>query len=87
MKGSSVNMMTKMFFFFSTSSFSTCYFAIMDYVYISLISFIFLFLENYGVRKLEAFFGVLIATMAITFAIMFGEAAPSPEELIYGNKL
>ncbi|KAJ3691806.1 hypothetical protein LUZ61_020970 [Rhynchospora tenuis] len=46
--------------------------------------FIFLFLENYGVRKLEAFFGVLIATMAITFAIMFGEAAPSSEELLYG---
>ncbi|KAA3461391.1 metal transporter Nramp3-like isoform X3 [Gossypium australe] len=36
-------------------------------------NFIFLFLENYGVRKLEAFFAVLIATMAISFAWMFGE--------------
>ncbi|ONK59934.1 uncharacterized protein A4U43_C08F12450 [Asparagus officinalis] len=46
--------------------------------------FIFLFLENYGVRKLEAFFGVLIATMAISFAIMFGETKPSGRELLIG---
>lgn len=46
--------------------------------------FIFLFLENYGVRKLEAFFGVLIATMAISFAIMFGETKPSGKELLIG---
>ncbi|KAJ4767443.1 natural resistance-associated macrophage protein 1 [Rhynchospora pubera] len=46
--------------------------------------FIFLFLENYGVRKLEAFFGVLIATMAISFAIMFGEAKPDGKELLIG---
>lgn len=48
-------------------------------------SFIFLFLENYGVRKLEAFFAVLIATMAVSFAIMFGETKPSGKELLIGN--
>ncbi|KAL6338925.1 hypothetical protein AAG906_024076 [Vitis piasezkii] len=46
--------------------------------------FIFLFLENYGVRKLEAVFAVLIATMAISFAWMFGEAKPSGVELLLG---
>ncbi|WOL00572.1 metal transporter Nramp2 [Canna indica] len=46
--------------------------------------FIFLFLENYGVRKLEAFFGVLIATMAVAFALMFGETKPSGKELLIG---
>ncbi|XP_010936565.1 metal transporter Nramp2 [Elaeis guineensis] len=46
--------------------------------------FIFLFLENYGVRKLEAFFGVLVATMAVSFAIMFGETKPSGKELLIG---
>ncbi|KAE8704123.1 Metal transporter Nramp2 [Hibiscus syriacus] len=44
--------------------------------------FIFLFLENYGVRKLEAFFAVLIATMEIPFAWMFGETKPSGTELL-----
>jgi Mn2+/Fe2+ NRAMP family transporter len=48
-------------------------------------SFIFLFLENYGVRKLEAFFAVLIATMAISFAVMFGETKPSGKELLIGK--
>ncbi|XP_072973563.1 metal transporter Nramp2-like [Typha angustifolia] len=46
--------------------------------------FIFLFLENYGVRKLEALFGVLIATIAISFAVMFGETEPSGKELLIG---
>lgn len=46
--------------------------------------FIFLFLENYGVRKLEAVFAVLIATMAISFAWMFGETKPSGKELLIG---
>ncbi|KAB2051779.1 hypothetical protein ES319_A12G077600v1 [Gossypium barbadense] len=49
--------------------------------------FIFLFLENYGVRKLEAFFAVLIATMAVSFAWMFGETKPSGTELLHGDKL
>ncbi|KAL2333476.1 hypothetical protein Fmac_014689 [Flemingia macrophylla] len=46
--------------------------------------FIFLFLENYGVRSLEAFFAVLIGVMAIAFAWMFGEAKPSGKELLLG---
>ncbi|KAJ4788159.1 natural resistance-associated macrophage protein 1 [Rhynchospora pubera] len=46
--------------------------------------FIFLFLENYGVRKLEAVFAFLIATMAISFAWMFGETQPSQKELVIG---
>ena len=50
-----------------------------------LASFIFLFLENYGVRKLEAVFAVLIATMAIAFAWMFGETKPNGKELLLGE--
>lgn len=46
--------------------------------------FIFLFLENYGVRKLEAVFAVLIATMALSFAWMFGDTQPSGRELLLG---
>lgn len=47
-------------------------------------SFLFLLLENYGVRKLEAVFGVLISTMALSFAWMFADAKPSTKELIIG---
>lgn len=50
-----------------------------------LVSFIFLFLENYGVRKLEAVFAVLIATMALSFAWMFGETKPNGKELLLGE--
>ncbi|XP_059623956.1 metal transporter Nramp3.2-like [Cornus florida] len=46
--------------------------------------FIFLLLENYGVRKLEAVFAVLIATMAVSFAWMFGETKPNGLELLLG---
>ncbi|KAK4599243.1 hypothetical protein RGQ29_009335 [Quercus rubra] len=46
--------------------------------------FIFLFLENYGVRKLEALFAVLIATMGVSFAWMFGETKPSGKDLLMG---
>ncbi|GAB2282667.1 Metal transporter Nramp3 [Dionaea muscipula] len=46
--------------------------------------FIFLFLENYGVRKLEAVFAVLIGTMAIMFGWMFGETKPDGKELLLG---
>ncbi|KAJ3685542.1 hypothetical protein LUZ61_014706 [Rhynchospora tenuis] len=46
--------------------------------------FIFLFLENYGVRKLEAVFAFLIATMAISFAWMFRKTQPSQKELVIG---
>ncbi|XP_030537997.1 metal transporter Nramp2-like [Rhodamnia argentea] len=46
--------------------------------------FMFLFLENYGVRKLEALFAVLIGTMALSFAWMFGDTQPSGKELLAG---
>ncbi|XP_047317581.1 metal transporter Nramp2-like [Impatiens glandulifera] len=46
--------------------------------------FIFLLLENYGVRKLEAVFAVLIGTMGVTFAWMFGETKPDGKELLLG---
>ncbi|XP_062209336.1 metal transporter Nramp6-like [Phragmites australis] len=46
--------------------------------------FIFLSLENYGVRKLEAVFAVLITTMACSFAWMFAETKPSGKDLIIG---
>ncbi|KAG9160929.1 hypothetical protein Leryth_008743 [Lithospermum erythrorhizon] len=46
--------------------------------------FIFLLLENYGVRKLEAVFAVLISTMALSFAWMFADAKPSGKELLVG---
>ena len=52
-----------------------------------LVSFIFLFLENYGVRKLEAVFAVLIATMALSFAWIFGETKPDGKELLLGEVL
>ncbi|XP_021714395.1 metal transporter Nramp3-like [Chenopodium quinoa] len=46
--------------------------------------FMFLFLESYGVRKLEAVFAVLIATMGLSFAWMFGDTKPSGSELLVG---
>uniref|UniRef100_A0A2P2JKT4 Natural resistance-associated macrophage protein n=1 Tax=Rhizophora mucronata TaxID=61149 RepID=A0A2P2JKT4_RHIMU len=46
--------------------------------------FIFLLLENYGVRKLEAIFAFLIATMAVSFAWMFAETKPGGSELMLG---
>ncbi|KAE8099941.1 hypothetical protein FH972_017884 [Carpinus fangiana] len=46
--------------------------------------FMFLFLENYGVRKLEAVFAVLIATMALSFAWMFADTKPNGKELLMG---
>ncbi|KAK1403116.1 Natural resistance associated macrophage protein3 [Heracleum sosnowskyi] len=47
-------------------------------------SFFFLFLENYGVRKLEAVFAVLISTMALSFAWMFVDTKPNGKELLVG---
>ncbi|KAK3136868.1 hypothetical protein QOZ80_5BG0443940 [Eleusine coracana subsp. coracana] len=46
--------------------------------------FIFLSLENYGVRKLEAVFAFLIATMAISFAWMFTDTKPNGKDLLVG---
>ncbi|KAK6160639.1 hypothetical protein DH2020_004020 [Rehmannia glutinosa] len=44
--------------------------------------FMFLFLESYGIRKLEAFFAVLITSMAFSFAWMFFDTKPSGKELL-----
>lgn len=38
-------------------------------------------------RKLEALFAVLIATMAVSFAWMFGETKPDGGELMRGEKM
>lgn len=46
--------------------------------------FVLLFLENFGVRKLEALFGVLIFIMGISFAWMFGKAKPDAGALLTG---
>jgi hypothetical protein len=51
------------------------------------ISFMFLSLENYGVRKLEGLFAVLITTMACSFAWMFVETEPSGKDLFIGGYL
>ncbi|KAL9237979.1 hypothetical protein vseg_012464 [Gypsophila vaccaria] len=47
--------------------------------------FVFLFLESYGVRKMEAAFAIMVATMAISFAYMFVDAKPSGQELLIGT--
>jgi hypothetical protein len=39
------------------------------------------------VRKLEAVFAVLIATMALSFAWMFADTKPSGKELLMGKNL
>ena len=57
------------------------------YCYVFWNSFLFLFLENYGVRKLEAVFAVLIATMALSFAWMFAEIKPDAKQLLVGPNL
>ncbi|KAL7618833.1 hypothetical protein Lser_V15G00903 [Lactuca serriola] len=46
--------------------------------------FIFLFLESYGVRKLEALFASFITIMALSFAWMFADTSPSGKELLIG---
>ncbi|KAK2375873.1 metal transporter Nramp6 [Trifolium repens] len=46
--------------------------------------FFFLFLENYGVRKLEGVFAIFIGTMGFSFAWMFFDTKPSEEELLMG---
>ena len=38
-------------------------------------------------RKLEALFAVLIATMGVSFAWMFGETKPSGKDLLMGKKV
>ncbi|KAK3011703.1 hypothetical protein RJ639_011653 [Escallonia herrerae] len=40
---------------------------------------------NYGVRKLEAVFAVLISAMGVSFAWMFADTQPSGKELLIGQ--
>lgn len=47
-------------------------------------TFTFLLLEGYGVRKLEALFGVLITTMAVTFGVEYIIAEPNQADVMLG---
>ncbi|XP_015116729.1 protein Malvolio isoform X1 [Diachasma alloeum] len=47
-------------------------------------TFTFLFLDKYGLRKLELFFGLLIAIMAVTFGYEYVVSAPPQLEVIEG---
>ncbi|CAD6991756.1 unnamed protein product [Ceratitis capitata] len=47
-------------------------------------TFTFLFLDKYGLRKLEFFFGLLISIMAITFGYEYIVSAPSQVEVLEG---
>ncbi|XP_036388571.1 natural resistance-associated macrophage protein 2-like [Megalops cyprinoides] len=47
-------------------------------------TFAFLFLDKYGLRKLEAFFGFLITVMAITFGYEYVRVKPDQGKLLQG---
>nr|XP_054767773.1 natural resistance-associated macrophage protein 2-like isoform X1 [Lytechinus pictus] len=47
-------------------------------------TFVFLFLDKYGLRKLEAFFAFLITVMAFTFGYEYIAAAPDQVEVLKG---
>ncbi|XP_078240744.1 natural resistance-associated macrophage protein 2 isoform X1 [Pogona vitticeps] len=47
-------------------------------------TFVFLFLDKYGLRKLEAFFGFLITIMAITFGYEYVTVRPDQGQLLKG---
>ncbi|XP_042535181.1 natural resistance-associated macrophage protein 1 [Dipodomys spectabilis] len=47
-------------------------------------TFFFLFLDSYGLRKLEAFFGFLITIMAVTFGYEYVVARPAQGALLRG---
>ncbi|XP_030634602.1 natural resistance-associated macrophage protein 2 isoform X2 [Chanos chanos] len=47
-------------------------------------TFVFLFLDKYGLRKLEAFFGFLITIMAISFGYEYVLVAPDQGEVLKG---
>ncbi|XP_041478398.1 natural resistance-associated macrophage protein 2-like isoform X1 [Lytechinus variegatus] len=47
-------------------------------------TFVFLFLDKYGLRKLEAFFAFLITVMAFTFGYEYIAAAPNQVEVLRG---
>ncbi|XP_061210920.1 natural resistance-associated macrophage protein 2 isoform X2 [Neopsephotus bourkii] len=47
-------------------------------------TFVFLFLDKYGLRKLEAFFGFLITIMALTFGYEYITVRPNQQKLLQG---
>ncbi|XP_058678242.1 natural resistance-associated macrophage protein 2 isoform X2 [Ammospiza caudacuta] len=47
-------------------------------------TFVFLFLDKYGLRKLEAFFGLLITIMALTFGYEYITVKPNQQKLLQG---
>uniref|UniRef100_A0A9L0I9S1 Solute carrier family 11 member 2 n=1 Tax=Equus asinus TaxID=9793 RepID=A0A9L0I9S1_EQUAS len=47
-------------------------------------TFVFLFLDKYGLRKLEAFFGFLITVMALTFGYEYITVRPSQSQVLKG---
>ncbi|KAH0621252.1 hypothetical protein JD844_022339 [Phrynosoma platyrhinos] len=47
-------------------------------------TFFFLFLDKYGLRKLEAFFGLLITIMAVTFGYEYVVVRPNQTEVLKG---
>jgi len=47
-------------------------------------TFVFLLLDKYGLRKLEAFFGFLITIMAVTFGYEYVMVAPDQGEVLKG---
>ncbi|XP_072029435.1 natural resistance-associated macrophage protein 2-like [Amphiura filiformis] len=47
-------------------------------------TFVFLFLDKYGLRKLEAFFAFLITVMAITFGYEYGTVKPDQKSVLAG---
>uniref|UniRef100_A0A8C3QTF1 Solute carrier family 11 member 2 n=1 Tax=Cyanoderma ruficeps TaxID=181631 RepID=A0A8C3QTF1_9PASS len=47
-------------------------------------TFVFLFLDKYGLRKLEAFFGLLITIMALTFGYEYITVKPNQTKLLQG---
>ncbi|XP_043107474.1 natural resistance-associated macrophage protein 2 [Puntigrus tetrazona] len=47
-------------------------------------TFVFLFLDKYGLRKLEAFFGFLITIMALSFGFEYVRVAPDQGEVLKG---
>ena len=47
-------------------------------------TFFLLFLERLGVRKLEAFFGMLVGIMTISFGVMYVKADVPADEVLTG---
>lgn len=50
-------------------------------------TFFLLYLERLGVRKLEAFFGILVGTMTVSFGVMYLMADCPTEQVVVGTIL